>query len=79
MMGMDQDDIVLAPWTTIKFRVSGANLSSANQSARRPPPPAARQGQHVSNLYPGTTALYVTPHHDPAGQQSSTDAFHQRE
>src|SRR5947209_1178945 len=33
MMGLDQDDILLAPWTTIKYRVSGATLSNVNQSA----------------------------------------------
>ena len=33
MLGMDQDDLVLAPWTTIKYRVSSIGAQVANQAA----------------------------------------------
>jgi len=72
MMGMDQDDIVLAPWTTIKFRVSGTSLGNVNQSASS----AGNSGgvnlnqiNTLSNLYPGSTGLYSAP---SATQQADT-------
>jgi len=49
MMGFDQDDIILAPWTTIKYRVTGATLSTANQSTAAA---AADSVNTLSNLYP---------------------------
>jgi ABC-type antimicrobial peptide transport system permease subunit len=32
-LGSDQDDLILAPWRTIKFKVSGQSAQTANQSA----------------------------------------------
>jgi ABC-type antimicrobial peptide transport system permease subunit len=49
MMGSDQDDILLTPWTTLKYRVTGAPLANPNQSAADP----ARSARTPSSIYPG--------------------------
>ena len=57
MMGMDQDDIVLAPWTTIKYRVSGSSsaISSAGTSD------TSSTVNSLNNLYPSSQLnLYPT-------------------
>src|SRR5262245_5889184 len=57
MMGLDQDDILLAPWTTIKYRVSGSTLANVNQSAAGSNP--TQQVNTLNQLYPNaTTSLY---------------------
>jgi ABC-type antimicrobial peptide transport system permease subunit len=61
LMGLDQDDILLAPWTTIKFRVVASSLSSSNQSGS-----TGSSGQTgintLSRLYPTAQLnLYPTP------------------
>jgi macrolide transport system ATP-binding/permease protein len=60
MLGMDQDDTVLAPWTTIKYRVSGTTLTNVNQSTAS----AQDLTQRVNTLnrrYPGAPVLYPMP------------------
>jgi len=51
MMGSDQDDIILAPWTTIKYRVTGSSLENTNQSAAGDS--TSGSVNTLSNLYPG--------------------------
>ena len=59
MMGMDQDDIILAPWTTIKYRVTGSSLANTNQSAAGA---GSSSVNSLSSLYPSSSvALYPVP------------------
>ena len=60
MMGQDKDDIVLAPWTTVKFRVNGGGAGSLNQAAIASLN-ALTAVNTLSNLYPGGTPLYPAP------------------
>ena len=54
MMGQDQDDVLLAPWTTIKYRVSvSVNTPSAMASA------GAVSVNKINQVYPnGALSLY---------------------
>ena len=59
MMGMDQDDIVLAPWKTVKLRLNG---SGAGSSTLPPPQQTSLTAiNSLNNLYPGGTVLYDVP------------------
>jgi ABC-type antimicrobial peptide transport system permease subunit len=61
MVGMDQDDILLAPWTTIKRRVSGSTLANVNQSAAGSSSADTTGNVNTLNqIYPGQSALYPT-------------------
>jgi ABC-type antimicrobial peptide transport system permease subunit len=50
MMGMDQDDIILAPWTTVKYRVSGSTLTNVNQSSTS----SGTSVNSLSQIYPNS-------------------------
>jgi HlyD family secretion protein len=62
IMGLDQDDVVLAPWTTIKYRVSSGSRGNANQSASAGPSTAVNG---VNSLYPASTAAQAVDEPQP--------------
>ncbi|MCC6240044.1 MAG: ABC transporter permease [Phycisphaerales bacterium] len=67
MMGRDQDDLLIAPWTTIKYRVSGSTGSASAASSSSSVSDAVNT---LNNLYPSTgVQLYPVP---SASQQANT-------
>jgi ABC-type antimicrobial peptide transport system permease subunit len=63
MFGTDQDDVLLAPWTTIKHRVSGkGDAAQQAQQATSGNSSTSTAVNSLNNLYPNTSvALYPTP------------------
>lgn len=50
-MGIDQDDIVLTPWTALKYKVTGTSVTNVNQSASANGDPT-QQMNSLSGRYP---------------------------
>jgi macrolide transport system ATP-binding/permease protein len=62
MMGMDQDDVLIAPWTTIKYRVVRSSLANTNQSAAAAKTDSSSTSVNtLSDIYPGSQELYPVP------------------
>jgi macrolide transport system ATP-binding/permease protein len=57
MVGQDQDDIVIAPWTTVKYLISGVSVNAVQAAASA----ATNQVNSLNNPYPAATPLYSTP------------------
>jgi ABC-type antimicrobial peptide transport system permease subunit len=62
MMGLDQDDLVLAPWTTVKFRINGSKLAFSELNAAFNPLSSLNQVNTLNRLYPSQQLqLYPPP------------------
>jgi macrolide transport system ATP-binding/permease protein len=57
MVGMDQDDLLLAPWPTIKYRVNGTTATSAAAATTD----TSNKINTLDDIYPGTEAVYTAP------------------
>jgi ABC-type antimicrobial peptide transport system permease subunit len=54
MMGMDQDDVLIAPWTLVKYRIAGGALATANQSSSSS---SSSSTNSLSQLYPSAAPV----------------------
>ena len=61
MVGFDEDDLLLAPWTAVKYKIAGTQLTDVNQSIATPID-SAQQVNTLNNRYPGLKVpLYPLP------------------
>ena len=57
MMGQDQDDVLLAPWTTIKYRIAGSNSTGASPASS-----GAASVNKINNVYPNSSLSIYSVH-----------------
>ncbi len=69
MIGIDQDDVLVAPWTTLRYRVTRAALVTTNQSASTS---SSTSGQvnTLNKFYP-TDKLKMYPEPSPSQQANN--------
>jgi ABC-type antimicrobial peptide transport system permease subunit len=56
MMGLDQDDLVVAPWTTVKFRLNSSKLAFAELPATAVAAASLTQVNTLNKAYPSNQA-----------------------
>jgi ABC-type antimicrobial peptide transport system permease subunit len=62
MTGMDQDDVIIAPWTTVKFCINGARLTLADPSMAAATSSSFNQVNTLNKAYPNQQVqLYPQP------------------
>jgi ABC-type antimicrobial peptide transport system permease subunit len=61
MLGQDQDDVILAPWTTVKFKLAGQSAQVTQLATSKSSDPS-QQVNSLSQLYPtsDSSGLYPT-------------------
>jgi macrolide transport system ATP-binding/permease protein len=72
MMGMDQDDILIAPWTSIKFRVTGTSAQTTTQSTSASSSSSSSSSSSTSQTVNTLSQLYPSSDKKLYPEQSAT-------